>query len=105
MLSKSAALSQFGAPLNEVSVQDFTNPDLMFQIGIQPNRIDIIMSIKGVEFKDAWLRRVDALFEEVPAPLISKSDLLTAKRALARPQDLIDVDRLQPSEEVEKRSK
>jgi hypothetical protein len=43
-----AALAEFGAPMNEVQVEDFANPELVFQIGIEPLRIDIMMGIKGL---------------------------------------------------------
>src|SRR5205807_8360018 len=84
------ALSEFGAPLNAVTPEDFTKTDLIFQIGLAPHRIDVLMAVKGLEFAKAWERRVEASFEDVTMNLVCKEDLLTSKEAAGRPQDLID---------------
>lgn len=97
-------LAEFGAPMNSVTVEDFVNPELVFQIGIEPHRIDIMMGIKGLEFSDAWPRRVETRFEDVAINLISKGDLLIAKKAAGRPQDLIDADELRLSQDLEQES-
>jgi hypothetical protein len=88
------ALAEFGAPMDEVTVDDFANRELVFQIGIEPVRIDIMMGIKGLEFSDAWPQRVETKFEDIAMTLISKEDLLIAKKAAGRPQDLIDAAQL-----------
>ena len=51
------ALRSFGAPLMELSAQDLAQPDLIFQIGVAPNRIDVMTSIDGVRFSEAWEAR------------------------------------------------
>jgi hypothetical protein len=94
------ALAEFGAPMNSVTVEDFANPELVFQIGIEPHRIDVMMQIKGLEFSEAWSNRVEANFEDVAVALLSKKDLLTSKIAAGRPQDMIDIDRLKLSDEI-----
>ncbi len=38
------ALAELGAPLGEISPQDFREPDAIFQVGVEPSRI-IIQSI------------------------------------------------------------
>lgn len=50
------ALTLFGAPVEsfDVSKDDLLSPDMVIQIGMPPRRIDILTSITGVEFKDAW---------------------------------------------------
>ena len=88
------ALADFGAPMKSVTVDDFTNPELVFQIGIEPHRIDIMMHVKGLEFSQAWANRVEATFEDVAILLVSKEDLLISKTAAGRPQDLIDAAQL-----------
>ena len=40
-----AALERFDAPLTDISAADLTNPDLVYQIGVEPNRIDVLMSL------------------------------------------------------------
>jgi hypothetical protein len=88
------ALAEFGAPMQSVTVEDFTNPELVFQIGIEPHRIDIMMHVKGLGFSQAWANRVEAKFEEVAILLVSKEDLLISKTAAGWPQDLIDAAQL-----------
>jgi hypothetical protein len=94
------ALSAFGAPMNTVTIEDFANPELVFQIGIEPHRIDIMMQVKGLEFSKAWSRRREAEFEDVSMLLVYREDLLISKTAAGRPQDLIDAERLRLSDET-----
>jgi len=88
------ALAEFGAPLDSVTAEDFSNPELIFQIGIAPHRIDILMSVKGLQFAEAWARRIETRFDDVPLQIVSKADLLTAKEAMGRPQDILDAEAL-----------
>jgi hypothetical protein len=90
-----AALAEFGAPMQDYAVADFTEPDTFFQIGIDPVRIDILTSITGVDFASAWERRVVVDFGGAPAPVLSRQDLIAAKLAAGRPQDRKDARRLQ----------
>ncbi|HVQ38041.1 MAG TPA: nucleotidyltransferase [Pyrinomonadaceae bacterium] len=98
------ALAEFGAPMGQVKVADLANPELVFQLGFEPLRIDIMMGIQGLEFSDAWPQRVEASFEEVAMNLISKEDLLITKTAAARPQDLIDANALKLSQDLNNNS-
>ena len=41
------ALAQFGAPTQDIRPSDFTVPEVFFQIGIEPVRIDIMTSVRG----------------------------------------------------------
>ena len=52
------ALTAFGAPLTDLSAEDLTRPDTVFQMGVPPARIDILSGITGVSFEEAWARRV-----------------------------------------------
>ena len=94
------ALADFGAPTGGVMIEDFTNSDLIFQIGIAPHRIDIMMGVKGLNFAEAWSRRVQTKFEDQTMDLICKSDLIVSKQAAGRPQDLIDLEQLRKSDKV-----
>lgn len=88
------ALKEFGAPLSGLSSADFAEKGNFYQMGRPPVRIDILMSIDGVAFEDAWTNRnLVNLFGET-ANLISMEDLIAGKRSAGRPQDLIDVDNL-----------
>ena len=89
------ALALFGAPLEGVRAEDFLRSDLVYQIGVAPNRIDIITGMAGVAFPDAWGRRVASSYDGVPIHVIHRADLIKAKQASNRPQDRLDVERLQ----------
>jgi hypothetical protein len=94
------ALVRFGAPAESVSVADFALSDRILQIGVPPGRVDVITSIDGVEFDDAWPRRLEITLEGLPICILGRADLLRNKRAVARPQDLADVARLEALERV-----
>ena len=85
------ALKEFGAPLGKLTVADFVT-DGFFQMGQPPVRIDILMSIDGVEFGAAWPTRLIGDFDGVPATFIGREELLKNKIVAGRPQDIIDVN-------------
>jgi hypothetical protein len=88
------ALLEFGAPLKGMTVQDISEEGYFFQMGVPPVRVDVLMGIPGVEFEESWKRRVEVDFDGLNVCFISKQDLILAKRASGRPQDLIDADLL-----------
>jgi len=89
------ALAEFGAPLEGVGVESFQDHELVYQIGIEPNRIDILMGIGGLDFTAAWERAVLSRYGEQPIRVLALDDLILAKRASGRPQDLLDLERLE----------
>lgn len=88
------ALAKYGAPLTGVTVEDFADPDVFFQIGVSPTRIDVIMGIEGLDFEDCWPRRQLAEWDEIETSFISIHDLIRNKEKVGRLQDQIDVDNL-----------
>lgn len=86
-----AALRDFGAPLHDLTAEDLSHPGMIFQIGVDPLRIDLLTQIDGVVFEEAWLDRVHTVFEDQPANVLSRRLLIANKRTTARPQDLSDV--------------
>lgn len=92
------ALQEFGAPLSAVGQEDFTKPEVVFQIGVSPRRIDIMTSIDSVEFDAAWGDRMDVKMEGVVVPVLSREHFIQNKRALGRAQDRADIERLEESE-------
>ncbi len=92
------ALQKFQAPLANLTEKDFATEGFFYQMGRPPARVDILMSIQGVYFADAWPNRVSSDFDGVIGHVISKQDLLANKRAVGRPQDLLDVESLVGSE-------
>jgi hypothetical protein len=89
------ALAEFGAPLAGIHAEDFTVPDLIYQLGMPPSRVDILTSISGVDFEDAWGRKKEAGFGDIPAMFISLGDLIANKRTTGRTTDLADCERLE----------
>jgi len=94
-----AALSDFGAPLGDVTIDDLSKTGTIFQIGIPPLRIDIITEINGVRFEEAWPVRFQTSLGGVPAFVISRQHLITNKKTAARLQDLADVEKLEAIED------
>jgi len=89
------ALKRFGAPLRDITVDDFIREDTVYQIGIAPNRIDVLMCLGGVNFEEAWADREHAAYDGIPIAIIGKSKLIKAKKFTGRPQDLLDVEKLE----------
>ncbi len=88
------ALERFGAPLGSLRPVDLHTPGLMYQMGIAPNRIDILTSADGLEFGAAWCNRVVAHYFDQPVWILARRDLITNKAATGRPQDLADIEAL-----------
>src|SRR5258706_5913627 len=88
-----AVLKKFGAPLDHdgITAETFTEKQVVYQIGVAPVRIDILTEITGVEFPDAWRKRVASTFFGVPVHFISLDDLVANKQALGRSSDLQDL--------------
>lgn len=87
-------LSKFGAPMSEITTADFTEPDIVFQIGVAPRRIDFLTSIDGVDFEDANKDKLTINVSGIEIPIISVENLIKNKKATARPKDLLDVESL-----------
>jgi hypothetical protein len=89
------ALADYGAPLEGFTPADFRD-ESGFQMGLPPARVDILQTISGVRFEEAWANRVEGLIDgEVVAPVISKEHLIRNKLKAGRDQDLLDVKALQ----------
>ena len=89
------ALADFGAPLEDISKTDFEIPETVFQIGVAPYRIDILTTIDGIVFDDAFEAREVVEIEGLRIPVISKHHLIKNKSAVGRPQDLVDIELLE----------
>lgn len=91
------ALSEFGAPLGDLTQDDLSENGTIFQIGVPPLRIDLITSIDGVEFSEAWPDRFSSTFGDVPVFVISREHLIKNKKTAGRFQDLADAEMLESS--------
>lgn len=88
------ALQDFGAPLTGLRPSDFLNEKMVYQIGVAPVRVDVMMGMSGVRFDDAWKRRTRSTYAGAPINLISLPDLIRSKRRAGRPQDRLDLEKL-----------
>jgi len=89
-----AVLGEFGFAILGLTETDFLVPGSIIQLGYPPNRIDLVTSISGVTFADAWERRIDSHFEGMTMFVVDKQTLKANKAASGRPQDLADLDAL-----------
>lgn len=87
------ALEEFGLPFS-VNPNDFLEPNSVIQIGVVPNRIDILTDIDGVAFEDAWAHRKDVNFGDIPSFSLNIDDLIKNKTASNRPKDKLDLEQL-----------
>jgi hypothetical protein len=86
------ALAEFGAPLGQISEQDFARPGVVYQIGVPPRRIDIITELTGLTFADAWPGRLRHAFGDVDVDFIGREAFIRNKRATGRARDLGDIE-------------
>jgi DNA-binding transcriptional LysR family regulator len=90
-----ASLAEFGFGDTGLTASDLTEPDTVVQLGRAPNRVDLLTSLTGVSFDEAWAARVPGTLDDLPVWFISKELLVRNKSALRRPMDLADVSKLQ----------
>jgi hypothetical protein len=96
------ALAEFGAPLAGLTPEDFAQPGPFFRMGREPVGVDVLTAIPGIEFDEAWQRRVEETIDPesgLKASFIARGDLIATKLASGRPRDLADVDEMQRAEE------
>ena len=92
------ALVEFGAPLESlgISLADLYRPDTVVQLGVPPNRVDLLTSISGLpDFQAAWVDRTESDFGGVRGvAFLGRQALIQSKRAAARRKDLADLEAL-----------
>lgn len=89
------AITRFGAPLHDLTPEDFARPGIVFQIGVAPVRIDILTSVDGIEFGEAWRNRITIEWDGLAIPVIGVRDLILNKRSTGRTKDLADAEQLE----------
>jgi hypothetical protein len=89
------ALERFGAPVDQITVNDFANEGIVFQIGVTPRRIDIITHLDGVLFGEADEDKVIVEVEGLKLPILSFDKLIKNKLSTGRERDELDVKLLQ----------
>ena len=83
-------LARFGAPINEIREDEFSQPGLIFQIGVVPRRIDLITKIDAVEFEEADSDKIFVDIDGLKVPVLSVDKLIKNKMATGREKDLLD---------------
>jgi hypothetical protein len=73
---------------------DFLQPEQVIQLGVAPNRVDLLTSITGVSNAEAFATRISAQLDQVPVFILGKEALIRNKRATGRAQDLADLESL-----------
>ncbi|MGA3287257.1 MAG: nucleotidyltransferase [Bacteroidota bacterium] len=89
------AIDDFGFGSLGFKKEDFSKPDMIVQIGVPPNRIDLLNSIDGLDFKEAIANKKIITKDGVSINLIGLDDLRKSKKTSGRPQDLADLENLQ----------
>jgi hypothetical protein len=87
-----SALAAFGAPLADISVDDFSREGVTYQIGVAPGRIDILTQLTGLSFVEAWPDRMRRPFGDVDVDFIGRAAFIRNKRATGRAKDLGDIE-------------
>jgi hypothetical protein len=93
------ALKRFGAPLTNLSSEDFSREGFFYTMGMAPRRVDILFNLTDLDFDECWKRRVESDLGGVTVYFISASDLIINKEAVGRYQDLADVEKLRIAQE------
>ncbi len=89
------ALTRFRAPLDGLAREDLEQPGLIFMMGREPNRIDLLTEVTGLEFDTAWDRRIEIEMLGRSVPVLGLEDLIRNKKATGRPKDLLDIECLE----------
>jgi hypothetical protein len=89
------ALARFGAPLQHFTIEDLQQPGMVVQIGLPPSRVDLLTSIDGVNFDEAWRGRTEFTYGPNTIQVIGLAQLIHNKRSSGRAQDLADVELLE----------
>ena len=90
------ALKQFGFGSLGLTPDDFLTPDQVIQLGYPPNRIDLLTSLKGVDFKNAYESRDQIEIDGLFADFVDLENLKKNKASTGRPQDIADLENLKP---------
>ena len=88
------AIDKFGFGSLGLEITDFEEPDNVIQLGVPPVRIDIITSLSGVLWEEAFNGRVEGKYGDTPVYYIGREQFILNKRAVGRKKDLADIEAL-----------
>ncbi len=88
------ALTEFGFGSVGLSATDFERPNMVIQLGVPPVRVDIITSLTGLTWEDAWTHRATGRYGEIPVFFLGRRQFIANKKAVGRKRDLADLEAL-----------
>lgn len=88
-------LRDFGFTSTGLTTKDLSEPEIVIQLGYPPVRIDLMNSISGVSFDEAFERRISVQAGDIEISCISLNDLKQNKKAAGRFSDLSDLEQLE----------
>jgi hypothetical protein len=88
------ALGEFGFGSVGLTTKDFETTNQVVQLGVPPVRVDIMTSLTGVSWKEAYKSRVAGTYGDVPVFYLGREQFLSNKRATGRKRDLADLEAL-----------
>jgi len=89
-----SALEEFGFGSLDLTTSDLQDPDKVVQLGVAPVRVDLITSLTGVSWQEAFSGKVQGTFGNVPVYYLGRKEFLSNKKALGRKKDLADIEAL-----------
>jgi len=87
-------IQYFGFGSLDIQIDDFLKEGQVIQLGVPPYRIDLLNTIEGISFEQAWKNRKPARYGEQDISVIGKEDLIANKMATGREQDKLDAQNL-----------
>jgi predicted nucleotidyltransferase len=88
-------IDDFGFESIDLKIENFFTQDNIIQLGFEPNRIDLLVSVDGVDFQECYHRKIAIELDNVLVNFLSIEDLITSKKTVARLQDLADAEQLE----------
>lgn len=88
------ALIEFGFGSLNLTVEDFSSPDKVVQLGVPPVRVDLVTAITGVSWEKAFDGRTPGIYGDISVNFIGRSEFVANKRAVGRKKDLADLEAL-----------
>ncbi len=89
-----AALKEFGFGSVGLTAEDFQKENMVIQLGVPPVRVDIVTSLTGISWEDAYSDRVEGKYGDVSVFYIGRDQFIANKKAMGRKKDLADLEAL-----------
>ncbi|GKT10621.1 hypothetical protein [Desulforhabdus sp. TSK] len=89
-----AALNEFGFGAAGLTTEDFLKENMVVQLGVPPVRVDIVTSLTGISWEEAYSNKVQGKYGNVPVFYIGRQEFISNKKATGRHKDLADLEAL-----------